>query len=201
MSKIELPSYLDQSPEVKQRFEQLRQRETILEVKNLNKQFDTAKGQVTALKDIDFKVHRREFVTVIGPSGCGKSTLIRILAGLESETSGQVLLDNHPVKGPGPDRGMVFQGYTLFPWLTVKKNVMFGLRNQGISPANAESEAMQFCRQLPGSAFRWHETARCHCPGTGSQTQNSVDGRAVWCTGCPDPIKNAVVSYGDMEKY
>lgn len=144
MSKIELPSYLDQSPEVKQRFDQIKQREIILEVKNLNKQFDTAKGQVTALKDIDFKVHRREFVTVIGPSGCGKSTLIRILAGLESETSGQVLLDNHPVKGPGPDRGMVFQGYTLFPWLTVKKNVMFGLRNQGISPANAESEAMQW---------------------------------------------------------
>ncbi|MEQ9021580.1 MAG: ABC transporter ATP-binding protein, partial [Pseudomonadales bacterium] len=144
MSKIELPSYLDQSPNVKQRFDQLKQREIILEVRDLNKQFDTAKGQVTALKNIDFKVHRREFVTVIGPSGCGKSTLIRILAGLESETSGQVLLDNRPVKGPGPDRGMVFQGYTLFPWLTVKKNVMFGLRNQGISPANAESEAMQW---------------------------------------------------------
>lgn len=144
MSKIKLPSYLDQSPEVKQRFDQLKQREIILEVRDLNKQFDTTKGQVTALKNIDFKVHRREFVTVIGPSGCGKSTLIRILAGLESETSGQVLLDNRPVKGPGPDRGMVFQGYTLFPWLTVKKNVMFGLRNQGISPANAESEAMQW---------------------------------------------------------
>ncbi|MEX2366351.1 MAG: ATP-binding cassette domain-containing protein, partial [Pseudohongiellaceae bacterium] len=144
MSKIQLPSYLDQSSEVKHRFDQLKQREIILEVKDLNKQFDTAKGQITALKNIDFKVHRREFVTVIGPSGCGKSTLIRILAGLESETSGEVLLDNRPVKGPGPDRGMVFQGYTLFPWLTVKKNVMFGLRNQGISPANAESEAMQW---------------------------------------------------------
>jgi NitT/TauT family transport system ATP-binding protein len=144
MSKIELPSYLDQSPEVKQRFDELKQRDVILEVKDLGKQFDTAKGQVTALKDINFKVHRREFVTVIGPSGCGKSTLIRILAGLESASSGAVLLDDHPVQGPGPDRGMVFQGYTLFPWLTVKKNVMFGLRNQGASPANAESEAMQW---------------------------------------------------------
>lgn len=143
-SKIELPSYLDQSPAVKQRFDELKQRDVILEVKKLGKQFDTAKGQVTALKDINFKVHRREFVTVIGPSGCGKSTLIRILAGLETASSGDVLLDNHPVQGPGPDRGMVFQGYTLFPWLTVKKNVMFGLRNQGISPANAESEAMQW---------------------------------------------------------
>tara|TARA_R110002073_G_scaffold164011_2_gene320214 strand:+ start:154 stop:1065 length:912 start_codon:yes stop_codon:yes gene_type:complete len=144
MSKIELPSYLDQSPSVKQRFDDLKQRDVILEVKKLGKQFDTAKGPVTALKDINFKVHRREFVTVIGPSGCGKSTLIRILAGLETASSGDVLLDNHPVQGPGPDRGMVFQGYTLFPWLTVKKNVMFGLRNQGISPANAESEAMQW---------------------------------------------------------
>jgi len=144
MSKIELPSYLDQNPVVKQRFDELKQRDVILEVKELGKQFDTTKGQVTALKDINFKVHRREFVTVIGPSGCGKSTLIRILAGLETASSGDVLLDNKPVQGPGPDRGMVFQGYTLFPWLTVKKNVMFGLRNQGISPANAESEAMQW---------------------------------------------------------
>lgn len=144
MSKLELPSYLDQSPEVKARFDELKQREVILEVKNLGKIFDSAKGPVTALEDINFKVHRREFVTVIGPSGCGKSTLIRTLAGLESATSGQVLLDGSPVSEPGPDRGMVFQGYTLFPWLTVKKNVMFGLRNQGISPANAESEAMQW---------------------------------------------------------
>lgn len=140
----ELPSYLDQSQQVRQRFTELKNREVILDVQNLSKQFDTGKGQVTALKNINFKTHRREFVTVIGPSGCGKSTLIRILAGLETATSGQVLLGGTPVSAPGPDRGMVFQGYTLFPWLTVKKNVMFGLRNQGISPANAESEAMQW---------------------------------------------------------
>jgi len=144
MNKIELPSYLDQSESVKSRFDDLKSREVILDVQNLGKRFETAKGSVTALQDICFKTHRREFVTVIGPSGCGKSTLIRILAGLESATSGQVLLGGHPVSEPGPDRGMVFQGYTLFPWLTVKKNVMFGLRNQGISPANAESEAMQW---------------------------------------------------------
>lgn len=143
-NKIELPSYLDQSVEVKKRFDDLKQREVILDVQGLGKVFETSKGEITALKDINFKTHRREFVTVIGPSGCGKSTLIRILAGLESASSGQVLLDGEPVSAPGPDRGMVFQGYTLFPWLTVKKNVMFGLRNQGISPANAESEAMQW---------------------------------------------------------
>ncbi len=138
---IDLPSYLDQSEEVKARFERLKSREVILEVKNLCKDYKTAKGSVTALKNVNFKTHRREFVCVIGPSGCGKSTLIRILAGLESHTSGDVLLDGNPVTGPGRDRGMVFQGYTLFPWLTVKKNVMFGLEMNNMSETQAASEA------------------------------------------------------------
>lgn len=144
MSKLELPSYLEQSPEVTARFERLKQREVILEVKQLWKTFSSQQGEVTALKDINFKTHRREFVCVIGPSGCGKSTLIRTLAGLESPSSGDVLLDGKPVVGPGPDRGMVFQGYTLFPWLTVKQNVMFGLEMQGHSKAVAEGEAMDW---------------------------------------------------------
>lgn len=144
MTRIELPSYLEQSTEVKKRFDELKEREVILEVKDLQKVFSTAKGDVTALKNINFKAHRREFVCVIGASGCGKSTLIRILAGLESASAGEVLLDGQPVSGPGPDRGMVFQGYTLFPWLTVKKNVMFGLRSQGLGYATAESEALQW---------------------------------------------------------
>jgi NitT/TauT family transport system ATP-binding protein len=144
MTRIELPSYLEQSDEVKARFDEIKKREIILEVKELQKVFNTAKGDVTALKNINFKAHRREFVSVIGASGCGKSTLIRILAGLETASSGQVLLDGKPVSGPGPDRGMVFQGYTLFPWLTVKKNVMFGLLSQGMTQANAESEALQW---------------------------------------------------------
>ncbi len=145
MDALKLPSYLDQTEEVRQRFKELKQREVILEVRDLCKKFRTASnGEVTALKDINFRTHRREFVCVIGPSGCGKSTLIHILAGLESSTSGEVLLDGKAVTGPGPDRGMVFQGYTLFPWLTVKKNVMFGLRVSGKSAFLAESEAMQW---------------------------------------------------------
>ena len=122
-----LPSYLEQSTEVKNRFTRMKSREVILEVKDLCKNYKTEKGDVIALKNINFKTHRREFVCVIGPSGCGKSTLIRTLAGLEPHTSGEVLLDEKPVNGPGRDRGMVFQGYTLFPWLTVKNNIMFGL--------------------------------------------------------------------------
>lgn len=140
-TKINLPSYLEQSDAVKQRFDHLKSREVILEVKDLNKVYKTAKGEVVALKNVNFKTHKREFVCVIGPSGCGKSTLIRILAGLESHTSGEVLLDNKPINGPGRDRGMVFQGYTLFPWLNVKQNVMFGLKMNNIDSAEASKEA------------------------------------------------------------
>ena len=136
-----LPSYLTQSEAVKNRFERLKAREVILEVKHLGKVYKTAKGGVTALRDINFKTHRREFVCVLGPSGCGKSTLIRILAGLEPHSSGEVLLDGKPVNGPGRDRGMVFQGYTLFPWLTVKKNVMFGLQMNKVGAFEAGREA------------------------------------------------------------
>ena len=136
-----LPSYLEQTQVVKDRFIKLKDREVILEVKGLNKVYKTAKGEVLALKNVNFKTHRREFVCVIGPSGCGKSTLVRILAGLESHTSGDVLLDNKPVTGSGRDRGMVFQGYTLFPWRTVKKNVMFGLEMNGITGEQAAREA------------------------------------------------------------
>ena len=86
---------------------------------------------------------------MVGPSGCGKSTLIRILAGLEEHSRGEVLLHGKPVTGPGRDRGMVFQGYTLFPWLTVKKNVMFGLEVNGPASDEAEREALQWL-QLVG---------------------------------------------------
>ncbi|MBI2732773.1 MAG: ABC transporter ATP-binding protein [Aquabacterium sp.] len=149
-------SYLDQSDAVKARFDKLKQREVILDVKGLGKTYDSHQGPVTALQDINFKTHRREFVCVIGPSGCGKSTLIRILAGLESHSSGEVLLDGQPVNGPGRDRGMVFQGYTLFPWLTVKKNVMFGLEVNNAGRNEAESQARQWLELVGLSKFADH---------------------------------------------
>jgi NitT/TauT family transport system ATP-binding protein len=144
MSNLQLPSYLDQAPQVRERFARLKQRPVILEVKDLCKDYDTAQGSVTALRNISFKTYRREFVCVIGPSGCGKSTLVRALAGLEGISSGEILLDGKAVSGPGPDRGMVFQGYTLFPWRTVKKNVMFGLELAGRGYVKAEQEALQW---------------------------------------------------------
>ena len=153
MQHLELPSYLEQSDAVRDRFTRLKQRPVLLEVKNLYKEFESRDGTVTALQDISFQTHRREFVCVIGPSGCGKSTLIRILAGLESPTRGQMLLDGREVHGPGPDRGMVFQGYTLFPWLTVKKNVMFGLSCAGRGRMAAEEEALQWIDLVGLSRF------------------------------------------------
>jgi len=81
-----------------------------------------------ALSRTDLSVEDNDFIAILGPSGCGKSTLLRIVAGLETPTTGRVLLDGQPVTGPGPDRGMVFQSYTLFPWLTVEQNILFGSR-------------------------------------------------------------------------
>jgi len=139
-NSTEVISYLDQSEAVKARFASIRQRDVILEVRDLGKRFRSQQGEVDALRGINFNVHRREFICVIGPSGCGKSTLARILAGLDQHTSGEALLDGKPITGPGQDRGMVFQGYSLFPWLTVKKNVMFGPLMNG--RGDAESDAL-----------------------------------------------------------
>jgi NitT/TauT family transport system ATP-binding protein len=133
--------YLRQSPEVAARFARIRQRPVLLELEGVRKTFVSNGTEHVVFDDVSLDVRRREFLTVIGPSGCGKSTLIRIVAGLDDANGGAVRLDGRPVGGPGPDRGVVFQGYTLFPWLTVKRNVMFGLEMRGKGAALAEEEA------------------------------------------------------------
>ncbi|MGC2166966.1 MAG: ABC transporter ATP-binding protein [Gallionella sp.] len=135
-------SYLQQSDAVRARFDKIKQRDVILEARHLGKKYLSAQGEVEALRDINFSIHRREIVCVVGPSGCGKSTLVRTLAGLDKHSSGEMLLDGKPITGPGQDRGMVFQGYSLFPWLTVKKNVMFGPEMNGSSQDQAERDAL-----------------------------------------------------------
>ncbi len=91
-----------------------------------------------AIGGIDFQVQDREFIAVVGPSGCGKTTLMRMVAGLESPTSGQVLVGGKPVSGPGPDRAVVFQQFALFPWKTVRENIVFGMRSRGASKAERD---------------------------------------------------------------
>jgi ABC-type nitrate/sulfonate/bicarbonate transport system ATPase subunit len=100
-------------------------------ISGLGKMYRTRKASFEALRNIDLNIGRNEFLTLLGPSGCGKSTLLRILAGLEDATDGSLLLEGEPIHGPGADRGMVFQGYTLFPWLTVRQNIEYGLKLSG----------------------------------------------------------------------
>ncbi len=155
-SAIALPSYREQSPAVAAHLAAIRARPVVLTVGSVGRVFDGPQGPVTALSQIEFEVHQRELISVIGPSGCGKSTLIRIVAGLESCTEGAVLLDGQPVAGPGPERGMVFQSYTLFPWLTVKRNVMFGPTVKGLSRAVAEHKALEWLEVVGLSKFADH---------------------------------------------
>jgi NitT/TauT family transport system ATP-binding protein len=153
MTAAEKPEYLRQEATVAARFERLKQRPVALSVRRLTKRFESNKGVVTALENVSFDVHKREFMCVIGPSGCGKSTLVRILAGLETASEGELRVYDEPVAGPGADRGMVFQGYTLFPWLTVKENVMFGPRVAGRTAFSAESEAREWIELVGLSKF------------------------------------------------
>ena len=111
-----------------------------LSVRGVRKVFDGGDGEVVALDGTDFEIAEKEFVTVIGTSGCGKSTLLSIIAGLEEETEGEVLVNGEPVIEPGRDRGVVFQTYTLFPWLTAQKNVEFALRGSGAERARVAGE-------------------------------------------------------------
>lgn len=108
-----------------------------LEVRGLTKSFPGGRGEdaTVALEGIDLQVARGELVCLVGASGCGKSTLLSIVAGLTEPTEGEALLDGFPIAGPSPDRGLVFQGYSLFPWRTVSENVAFGLELSGWSKA------------------------------------------------------------------
>ncbi|WP_239629257.1 ABC transporter ATP-binding protein [Paenibacillus sp. H1-7] len=115
-----------------------------IEIAGLSKIYKGRNGDVTALQNTDLTINQNEFVCVVGPSGCGKTTLLNIIAGLEDKTSGSVKVDGVEVKGPGKERGVVFQQYALFPWKTVLKNVEFGLKLRGLSKQERKETAERY---------------------------------------------------------
>jgi NitT/TauT family transport system ATP-binding protein len=116
----------------------------ILELRGLTKQFEFNGDRIDALRDANLKVSKGEFVCLIGASGCGKSTLLRIVAGFEKATRGSALMWDRPIEGPAPDRGMVFQDYGLFPWLTVRRNIAFGPTSRGRPRAEIKETVDRF---------------------------------------------------------
>ena len=128
-----------------------------LSIQGVSRTFASPRGPATqALLPVDFEVRENDFVTILGPSGCGKSTLLRIVAGLDFPTTGQVVLDGQPVEGPGADRGMVFQSYTLFPWLNIEQNIRFGLRERGLSAALQKERSDYFIAKVGLRGFEQH---------------------------------------------
>ena len=120
--------------------------------------FPTAQGPMRVLDDVSFEIRNREFVSIIGPSGCGKTTMMNIVGGFVQPTQGRVLLDGKPVTQPGPDRGVIFQEYGVFPWLTVRQNIEFGLK-LGASKADASvraETAERYMRLMGLQDFRDH---------------------------------------------
>lgn len=119
--------------------------EAALEVRSITKVFELARdSSVTAVQDVNFVVESNSICVLLGPSGCGKSTILRMMAGLETPTSGDIMIGGRTVEGPGKDRGMVFQAYTSFDWLTVRRNVEFGMDINGISPSKRRDRADHF---------------------------------------------------------
>ena len=127
-----------------------------VKIDNVRKVFNTRNGEMVALNGVSLDIHDNEFICVVGPSGCGKSTLLNIIAGLTEPTSGKVYCDGKEVTGTGTERGVVFQQYALFPWLTVKKNVMFALEMRGVKGKEAEEEALKYLAMVDLVKFADH---------------------------------------------
>jgi NitT/TauT family transport system ATP-binding protein/sulfonate transport system ATP-binding protein len=129
-----------------------------LVIEGVGRSFATGRGRppMLALEPIDLAIADGDFIAILGPSGCGKSTLLRIVAGLDRPSTGRVRLDGREVSRPGPDRGMVFQSYTLFPWLTVRQNIAFGPRERGVPPAEQRRIADDFIGRVGLAGFADH---------------------------------------------
>lgn len=127
---------------------------TTISINTVNKIFTTGGSDVIALKDINLEIASGEFICLLGPSGCGKSTLLNAIAGFSQPTSGQIIAGGKLITEPGPDRGMVFQEYALFPWMTVEKNIAFGLEIKGTPAAQIAARVDELLAMLSLSDFR-----------------------------------------------
>jgi len=123
-------------------------------VESVDKRFGVPGGEVVALKGIDLTINRGEFVCLLGPSGCGKSTLLNAIAGFSPPTAGTIVVEGKGVAAPGPDRGMVFQEYALFPWMTVEQNIAFGLEIKGVGKAAISAKVGELLAMLKLTEFR-----------------------------------------------
>ena len=120
----------------------------------ISKVYHTKKGDYTAIDEVDIQVLDNDFVCIVGPSGCGKSTLLRMMAGLDFPTSGVLMIDNREINEPGADRGMVFQTYTLFPWLTVSDNIKYGLKLRNLSKEESEEITNKYLKAIGLEKFK-----------------------------------------------
>ena len=127
-----------------------------IDIKDVVLRYGKGENAVLALNGISFHVERNEFCVIVGPSGCGKSSLLYLIAGLEDRTDGSISVGGKVVTEPGPDRGMVFQGYTLFPWLTVAQNVEYGPKRKGYAPAARKDTVEHYLAEVGLSKFANH---------------------------------------------
>ena len=125
----------------------------IIEIGRVSKQFQLQEQTIHALSDATLSIAKGEFVCLIGASGCGKSTLLRIMAGFEQPSAGQALMWGKPIEGPDPSRGMVFQDYALFPWLSVRDNIGFGPASRGLGKAEVKATVDKFIELVGLQAF------------------------------------------------
>ena len=152
-------------------------RAPFLSIRGVSRSFAATQGAAptVALLATDLDVAENDFVTILGPSGCGKTTLLRIVAGLDEQSDGEVLLEGRAIAGPGADRGMVFQSYTLFPWLTVRDNVCFGLRERGLPRAAQLEIAQGFIKKVGLVGFERHHPNQL----SGGMQQRTAIARAL----------------------
>ena len=177
-------------------------------IDHLSKQFvKNGKETVDSLLDINVEIRDGEFICILGPSGCGKTTLLRIIAGLESPTSGQVLIDGTAIERPNPKLGMIFQDYSLYPWRTVNENIAFGLELRGVGKVERDKIGDEYLElaglsgfgnsypyELSGGMRQRVAVVRA----LAVDPVSTAHGRTFRCTGCPDPEQAPARPAGDL---